>query len=164
MLPNKQTEVVVCTNHVCFAASTVNAASSGLLAAGVRFSYHFVVSDKNVERANICTVKCLSQPKKGILWWRSSLLSPRQMRAAGDTGVCSHSRGAHREQSQRLAESERYFNSCHQLPRHCMAIEICIVWYAYVGNCLFQFYMTVILLSVYVTGWNLVDYHNTTVC
>lgn len=70
----------------------------------------------------------------------------------------------HREQSQRLAESERYFNSCQQLPCHCMAIEICIVWYAYVGNCLFQFYMTVILLSVYVTGWNLVDYHNTTVC
>lgn len=92
MFPNKQTEVVVCTNHVCLAASPVNAGSSGLLAAGVQFSYHFVVSDKDVERTNICTVKRLSQPKKGILWWHSSLLSPWQMRAAGDTGVCSHSR------------------------------------------------------------------------
>lgn len=60
------------------------------------------------------------------------------MRAAGDTGVCSHSRSARREQSQRLAESERYHNSCHQLPRHCKAIESCIVWYAHVGECLFQ--------------------------
>lgn len=60
------------------------------------------------------------------------------MRAAGDTGVCSHSRGARREQSQRLAESERYHNSCQQLPRHCKAIEGCIVWHARVGECLFQ--------------------------
>lgn len=61
------------------------------------------------------------------------------MRAAGDTGVCSHSRGARREQSQRLAESERYHNSCHQLPRHCEAIESWIVWDAHVAECLFQF-------------------------
>lgn len=105
LLPNKHAVVVVWTNHVCFAASTVNAGSSGLLAAGMQFSYHFVVSDKDMDRANICTVKRLSQPKKGILRWHSSLLSPWQMRAAGDTGVCSHSLGAHWEQSQRLAES-----------------------------------------------------------
>lgn len=144
----KETEVVVCVNDVCLAASTVNAGSSGLLAAGVQFSYHFVVSDKDMECANIWTVKRLSQPKKGILWCHSSLLSPWQMRTGGDTGACSHSRDTYREQSQRLAETERYHNSCHQLPRHCMAIEICIAWYAYVGNCLFQFYMTLILLSV----------------
>lgn len=80
------------------------------------------------------------------------------MRAAGDTGVCSHSRGAHREQSQRFAEAEPYLSSCHQLPRHRMAIEICIVWYAYVSNCLFQFYMTVILLLVCYSGLPL-HYH-----
>lgn len=57
------------------------------------------------------------------------------MRAAGDSGVCSHSGGARREQSQRLAESERYHNSCHQLPRRCKAVESCIVWYEHVGEC-----------------------------
>lgn len=56
MLPKKQTEVVACTTHVCLGAST---GSSGLLPAGVQFSYHFVVSHKtwNVQtyvQWNVC--------------------------------------------------------------------------------------------------------------
>lgn len=76
---------------------------------------------------------------------------------------CVHTVEAHTENRARGLLSLN-LNSCHQLPRHCMLIEVCIVWYAYVGNCLPQCHMTVILLSVYVMGWNLVDFHNTTVC
>lgn len=75
---------------------------------------------------------------------------------------CVHTVEAHTENRARGLLS-LYLNSCHQLPRHCVVIEVAIVWYADVSNCLLQFHLTVMLLSAYVMGWNLVDYHNTTI-
>lgn len=160
-LPNKHAAVVVWTNRVCFAASTVNAGSSGLLAAGVHFSCHFVVSDKDMDRANICTVKRLSQPKKASCGGTAAFCRHDRWERRG-TLECVHTVEAHTENRARGLLS-LYLNSCHQLPRHCVVIEVAIVWYADVSNCLLQFHLTVMLLSTYVMGWNLVDYHNTAI-